>query len=166
MCTYSPDCKHPSVPVQKQFDDGAVQYWHPVSGPGLFRITVSLNGTTVDQMQGEAGKRTFSVIGSAKDAVDAADYLSHMQHNHDVRYKGWKVIHALTAYDRKQEGKRGYNMYALAMYCEASTKAEVAVHAGATWRDALVKNFCGRLLDIALKAVGETKSTDAEQRIA
>jgi len=78
---------------------------------------------------------------------------------------GFKLVHAVTEYDRKQEGRRGYNMYALPQYLQAAHNVTDEIIAGKTVRAAVVSNFCGRLLDVCLKAIGETKSTDAEQRM-
>lgn len=72
-----------------------------------------------------------------------------------------KLIHAVTAYDRKQEGRRGYNRYALAQYLD---RVEDASKHGGTLRQALVANFNDRLLDVCLKAVGEPKATYEELR--
>lgn len=75
-----------------------------------------------------------------------------------------KLIHAATEYDRRQQGKRGYNVYALGHYLGAIERAEQDIDAGATVRAALVASFNGRLLDTMLKAAGESISTDSEQR--
>lgn len=75
------------------------------------------------------------------------------------------VIHMLTQYDRKQAGKRNYNPYALAHYCRAAQEIEQDMHDGLPMRKAIVGHLCGRLLDLALKAVGESKSTNEEQRM-
>lgn len=73
------------------------------------------------------------------------------------------LTHAVTQYDRKQEGKRGYNRYALPQYLAAVHSVEEQVSKGASRRCAIVSNFCGRLLDVCLKAVGEPVSTREEQ---
>lgn len=74
-----------------------------------------------------------------------------------------KLIHALTDYDRKQSTKRGYNMYALSHYMEAVHNIDADLAAGADLRAALCAAFCGRLLDVCLKAVGLPKSVREEQ---
>ena len=79
----------------------------------------------------------------------------------DTRFK---ITMALTSYDRKREGKRDYNRYALPQYFGALDGAMEAVKAGTPLRKALCGAFCGRVLDVALKAVGETPSTKEEQR--
>jgi hypothetical protein len=76
----------------------------------------------------------------------------------------YKLVHAVTEYDRKQSTRRGYNVYALAQYLAAIERAEEMIEQGASLRFALAANFCGRLLDVVLKSVGETKSVDQEQR--
>jgi hypothetical protein len=76
-----------------------------------------------------------------------------------------KLIAALTAYDRKQSTKRDYNHYALAQYFARVDDVHADIAAGASVRAALVAAFCGRLLDVCLKAVGESKSTDDDQRL-
>lgn len=76
----------------------------------------------------------------------------------------FKLVHAVTEYDRRQSTRRGYNRWALPQYLGACTSAEEDIAAGKPVRAALVSNFCGRLLDVVLKAVGEPKSTDLEQR--
>ena len=64
-----------------------------------------------------------------------------------------KLVHAATEYDRKQEGKRGYNIYALSQYFDAIDRAIADHESGKTIRQALVNNFCDRILDHLLKAV-------------
>jgi hypothetical protein len=75
-----------------------------------------------------------------------------------------KLVHALTAHDRKQAGKPSYNPYALGQYFARIEDIDKDIAAGANVRDALTAAFCGRLLDVALKAVGESKSTIDEQQ--
>lgn len=76
----------------------------------------------------------------------------------------YTLVHAVTEYDRKQQGKRGYNIWALPQYLGAVETAEQRIAEGKTTREALVASFCGRLLDVVLKSVGEAKSTREEQR--
>ncbi len=82
-----------------------------------------------------------------------------------------KLVAAVTEYDRKefersQRNPRAYhNPNALGMYHDAVDRACEAIQQGQDARSALVDNFCGRLLDKVLKAVGEPKSSQAEQRI-
>ena len=75
-----------------------------------------------------------------------------------------KLLNAVTEYDRKQSTGKYYNMYALSHYLGACHAAEERIAAGMSVRQALAASFTGRLLDVVLKAVGEVKSTDAEQR--
>jgi hypothetical protein len=74
------------------------------------------------------------------------------------------LIHAVTRYDRKQEGKRGHNPYALAHYFRGVDNVMDLIASGASTRTALVKCFCDRILDHCLKAINEPISTRAEQR--
>jgi hypothetical protein len=74
-----------------------------------------------------------------------------------------QLLHAVTEHDRKQSTRKGYNRYALAHYLAAVENVCNAVNCGSTRRDALVDNFCGRLLDICLKALNMDKSTREEQ---
>jgi len=74
------------------------------------------------------------------------------------------LINAVTAYDLKQMGKRGYNIYALPQYLLVVDRASNAINCGTDRREALLESFCGRLLDICLKTLHMDKSTDTEQR--
>lgn len=75
-----------------------------------------------------------------------------------------KLLHAVTEYDRKQSTKKFYNIYALAQYLMAVERAsEYMVNYDMTLREALLKSFNGRLLDVCLKAAGEPTSTKHEQ---
>lgn len=77
-----------------------------------------------------------------------------------------KITHALTVYDEKESRKKYHNINALSLYfASLQDTVEPALAKGATLRQALCRGFCGRLLDVVLKAVGEPKSTDAEQRM-
>lgn len=75
-----------------------------------------------------------------------------------------KLAHAVTDYDRKQEGKRGYNRYALSQYLRAVHETVADIDLGKAPRRALVDHFSGRLLDATLKAAGLPSSTRDEQR--
>lgn len=74
------------------------------------------------------------------------------------------LIHAATAYDRKEEKKLGYNHYALAQYLMRIDDVEADIAAGTSTRAALLAAFNGRLLDAMLKAVGEPKFTREEMQ--
>ena len=73
------------------------------------------------------------------------------------------LIHAVTEYDRKQEKRPHHNSYALPQYFTAIDEAMELIKKGHGIRRALTTVFCGALLDITLKAIGETKSTHQEQ---
>lgn len=73
-----------------------------------------------------------------------------------------RLVNAVTEYDRKQQGKRGYNHYALGHYCNAIQNVAEDMEEGRNIRAALLRCFNGRLLDVCLKAVGEAKFTMEE----
>ena len=79
------------------------------------------------------------------------------------REKMVKITMALTAYDRKREGKKDYNRYALPQYLQALYRVAEDIKSGFTLRHALCFGFSGRVLDVALKAVGEAPATEDEQ---
>lgn len=64
-----------------------------------------------------------------------------------------RIAMALTTYDERARKRKGWNSYALPQYFGALERADEAVKAGATWRDALRDEFCGRILDVAGKAL-------------
>lgn len=72
------------------------------------------------------------------------------------------LVHAATAYDRREATKRGYNHYALAQYLMRIDEVEEDMASGTAPRAAMLKAFNGRLLDCMLKAIGETKFTRDE----
>jgi len=76
----------------------------------------------------------------------------------------YNLLHAVADYDRKQSTEPGYNVYALSLYLGAIDRAERRIEEGQSLRQALVASFTGRLLTVVLKAVGEPKATDTEQR--
>lgn len=73
-----------------------------------------------------------------------------------------KLVHAATAYDRRQEGKLGYNVYALPQYFRRIDDVVADVRNGAKPREALIAGFTDRLRDALLKAIGEPKATRDE----
>ena len=74
------------------------------------------------------------------------------------------LVSAATEYDKSQSTKPGHNPYALPQYFAAIDQVEKDhFDNGLTIREALVRNFTGRLLDVMLKAVGLPKSTREEQ---
>lgn len=74
------------------------------------------------------------------------------------------LVHAATAYDRKESSKKGYNHYALAIYLGRIQDIEKDIAAGEPLRAALLAGFTGRLLDCLLVAVGEPKFTKEEMQ--
>lgn len=74
------------------------------------------------------------------------------------------ILTAITAYDRRREGKPGYNPYALPQYLGALQTADRRVDAGDTLRIALTNSYNDRLLDAVLKAAGEAPATRDELR--
>ena len=70
-----------------------------------------------------------------------------------------RLIHAATAYDRRQENKRGYNRHALAQYFAAIDAAMDMIAHGATVRQALERTVCDRLFDTLLNAARDARQT-------
>lgn len=66
-----------------------------------------------------------------------------------------RLIHAVTEYDRRASGRRGYNPNALGIYMERVDEVVADIAKGATPRKALCAGFNDRLLDHCLKAIGE-----------
>ena len=73
-----------------------------------------------------------------------------------------RLVHAVTAYDRKQSTRRGYNPFALGQYLERVDMIVNDIAAGAEPRKAICAGFSDRLLDHCLKAVGESSFTPNE----
>lgn len=73
-----------------------------------------------------------------------------------------KLLNTLTEYDAKESTKKGYNRYALALYCGALIKTIRYADNGCGLRDAIVTCFCGRLCDKLLSAVDLEKMTADE----
>jgi len=65
-----------------------------------------------------------------------------------------KLVHALTAYDRRRSNKRDYNAWALAGYLERLDMVMERVDSGCDLRVAIMQGFSDRLQDVCLKAVG------------
>ena len=61
--------------------------------------------------------------------------------------------HAVTAYDRKQENKRGYNVYALPQYLGRVADVCDDIENGANVYDAINAGFCGPLLRHVTKTI-------------
>jgi hypothetical protein len=73
-----------------------------------------------------------------------------------------RLLMAVTEYDRKQQGKSGYNHYALPQYLGAVQRAIEMIDSGESVRNSLITCFSGRLLSTVLKAAGEPKGTKEE----
>lgn len=56
------------------------------------------------------------------------------------------LTHTVTAFDRKEEGKRGYNHYALAIYLSRCSDVIAEMESGKSLHRALYDNFNDRLL--------------------
>lgn len=78
----------------------------------------------------------------------------------------FRLVHAVTEYDRKQSTKKSYNRYALGMYLQAvqSVESWLGEDSRHTLRQAIVRYFNGRLMDACLAAIGEPKGTLQEHR--
>jgi len=74
------------------------------------------------------------------------------------------LVHAATAYDRRQAKGTRYNPYALGQYLQRIADVEADIARGAKPRAALIAAFSGRFLDAMLKAVGEPPHTREEKR--
>lgn len=61
--------------------------------------------------------------------------------------------HAVTAWDRKQSARKGYNHYALGIYLRRVDEVMEDVEAGMPMEQALRRGFNDRLLDHLLKAL-------------
>lgn len=77
----------------------------------------------------------------------------------------FKLVHVLTQYDRRQERRPDYNPYALGRYLLAANQVEEDVKLrGLTLRDAIIRQFTGRLVVAVLKGMGLEPPTLAEIR--
>lgn len=74
------------------------------------------------------------------------------------------LIHAVTAYDRKESTKRGYNRNALGIYFNRIDDICADIDAGADPRQAIVAGLSGRLVDHCLRALGLGVASDAEAK--
>jgi hypothetical protein len=76
-----------------------------------------------------------------------------------------KILYrAFTAYDRLNSRRRDYNPYALAQYFAAAEDIAVAINKGTPMGEACIARLNGKLLDIALNALGEAKATPDERK--
>ncbi len=74
------------------------------------------------------------------------------------------LVSAVLAYDNKQSKRSGFNRFALPQYLARIDEVCDDIQQGANIREAITAAFTGRLLDVCLKAVGLSKSTDQEAR--
>lgn len=72
------------------------------------------------------------------------------------------LMHAVTAYDRRQASKRHYNVYALPQYLQRVDEICRDIAKGAAVRAAICAAMTGPLLSACLKAVGEAPATRDE----
>jgi hypothetical protein len=64
-----------------------------------------------------------------------------------------QLIHAVTDFDRRSSRGRSYNPYALGHYMLAVDRAAERVEAGATWAEAIGREFNDRIRDRLLTVV-------------
>lgn len=72
------------------------------------------------------------------------------------------MVHAVTAYDRRESTKASYNRYALGIYLGRVDDVQRDIDAGASVRAAIVAGFTGILRDAVLRGVGEPKFSESE----
>ena len=63
------------------------------------------------------------------------------------------LIHAVTAYDRKQSGKRGHNLNALGIYFARVDDIMADLESGADLRQAVIAGFTGAVQAACLRAL-------------
>jgi hypothetical protein len=76
------------------------------------------------------------------------------------------LVHAVTAYDRRQAAKASYNCYALPQYLAAVEEIADVIRGGMPMREAICRKLSGRLLDACLREVGEPKATREEHNLS
>ncbi len=76
----------------------------------------------------------------------------------------FRIVNAVTTFDRKQARKRGYNPHALGHYIRAAHQVDEAIAAGIAPREAIKANFIGRLLDCVLRACDMETASVSEHR--
>lgn len=74
----------------------------------------------------------------------------------------FKLMQALTAYDRRQSKTKHWNPNALGIYFQRVNEVCADIAAGAKVRDAILAGFNDRVLDVCLRAVGQPEATRAE----
>lgn len=65
-----------------------------------------------------------------------------------------RLAHAVTAYDRQQSTRRGYNAHALGIYLARADDVAARIAAGVAPRQAICDDFCGPLQTFLLKVTG------------
>lgn len=70
---------------------------------------------------------------------------------------------ALTTYDRRQSGRRGWNPYALPQYLARADEIAADIEAGASPRAAILAGFTGTLQAACLRALGLPPATADER---
>jgi len=75
----------------------------------------------------------------------------------------YRLLHALTEYDRKQARKPHYNLYALGHMVKRLHEVEADMERGADTREAILRGFCGPALTACLRALKLTPATLAER---
>lgn len=73
-----------------------------------------------------------------------------------------KLIHAVTAFDRKAATKPAYNPNALGIYFTRVSDIMADIGAGADTRAAIVAGFTGRLQSACLRELSLSKASDSE----
>lgn len=75
-----------------------------------------------------------------------------------------KLKAGLYQYDSKQARKPGYNPYAFSHYQDAAKQIRDEVAAGKSPRQSILEHFNDRLVNVALRSIGEPKVTPDEHR--
>lgn len=63
------------------------------------------------------------------------------------------LLHVVTAYDRRQSKRPGYNIYALPQYIQRVDEIMADIASGRDVRSAVIAGFNGRLVDACLRAL-------------
>jgi hypothetical protein len=77
-----------------------------------------------------------------------------------------RLTMAATAFDRRAQGRKFWNPYALPQYFQAIDRVMADIERGATPRQAVLCAFCDRLLSAMLKGIGEKDFTIEERHEA
>lgn len=70
---------------------------------------------------------------------------------------------ALVLWDQKQRNKKYYNRYAIGLYLKQAENVTLDVKLGAPQREAVIRGFCGPMLDFILKKFGFPLTTHEER---